>query len=98
MQPKLLIKPLVFALVLLIAIAGIIFFFPPKYPLLVYIVILLIGLATYLLLGSFLRRKRALIIFIIVLLFLSVNYLVGFNLLNTGLLVCLLIALNLLLK
>jgi len=98
MQPKLRIKPLALALVLLSVVAGVIFFFPPKYPLLVYIVILLIGLASYLLLGSFLSRKRAAMTFVILALFLSLNYLVGFNLLNTGLLVCLLIALNLLLK
>jgi len=92
------IKRIIPAIVYFLLLAGIFVFLPPKNFYYVFLFVLVVGLFSLSFLKIFLSRKNSFLATLFIMSFLIVNYLVGFSLLNTILLICLFITIKVLLK
>ncbi|PIV09686.1 hypothetical protein COS31_05665 [Candidatus Roizmanbacteria bacterium CG02_land_8_20_14_3_00_36_15] len=91
-------KKLILPFILIVLLALIIFYIPPENSNIVILFIFLFSFLIYLSLSVLFNKKIGLISAFFVGLFLSVNYLVGFEIINTILLISLFFALKILMK
>ena len=86
------------ALLLLFSIGAIVFYIPPKNVYIIFTLIIFLTLFLYYLLSFFIDKKKTILWSSFVFIFLLINYLLEFNLINTALLFFLFVALTFLLN
>ena len=83
---------------LLISIIYAVFFLPPQNSIVVWGFIVLSAILTYFVTSLFLKRSHTLLLTFFIASFLSINYLSGFQFVNTILLVCFIIGIAIFIK